>query len=1195
MKPRKAKARILIVEDETIVAFDLSSRLEALGFAVIGVASNGHAAIEMAGREKPDMVLMDIMLGGDMDGIEAAKKINEKDFIPIIYLTAYSDQRTLERAKLSEPFGYILKPFEEQELRSTIEMALYKYSIEKKLKESEERYRIVAEQTGQIIYDYDMTTGQISWAGAIHNVTGYTPEEYQTFGIKEWEEFIHPEDRERVFSELEKAINKLESFLGTYRYKHKDNHYFYVEDNGIFIKRNGDQNLRMLGTISNITERILAEEEHVLNEKRIESLLHLHNMNVEPISDFTNYALKQGIKLTKSKIGYIAFVSDNEKSMSMYTWSEEIVTNSNVKELPFIIELEKNGLLGETVRIKKPVVFNNYKKNVDPTKGYPEWHVDLERYLSIPVVDDSRVVIVAGVGNKETDYNDSDVKQLTLLMTEMYHIIKAKKSEAALKESEQKYKDLTEMLPITVFETNVVGIITYANNTALKLFGYSQEEYRKGVNVLALLHPDNREKASENMRKILSAENTSDSEYIALKRDGSLFHIIVNTIPIRKDGKIIGLRGAITDISDRKSAEKSLAASESRLRQIIDAIPQLVFAKDREGKYILVNKSFAELVNIPAKDILGKTAFEVFKHTSLADTFAAEDKETFRKEEAQILFTEIPDSNGIVRFFQVTKMPFFFANEELPSLLGVATDITESKVYEDALRKLTKAIEQSPVSIVITDIVGAIEYVNPKFTHTFGYTLSEVLGQNPRLLKSGNTPNAVYKELWDTILSGQEWRGELLNKKKDGDFIWESISISPIKNEERTITPFVAVREDITDKKEMEEELRRAVNKAEESSRLKSSLIGNMSHEFRTPLVGILGFTQFLSETVSDPEQLSMLERITKSAKRLTNTLNGILQYAQLEGNEIQADIQQLMIDKYIRYMYKQFIPAAEDKLLKLEVKILKENVNVLVDERLFSLVMTNLIDNAIKFTNKGSITITVELEEQFDESWGIVKVKDTGIGISDNDKSVIFKEFRQVSEGVSRKYEGTGLGLNISRRIMVLMGGRLSFTSTVNEGSEFTLKIPCVGFEPAEEVLPDDEVQEISELLERSSLLQECILLVEDNEINREVITVYLKNTCKVESARSGEAAIEMAKNKDYSAVLMDINLGGGMNGMEASEKIKQLPGYSKTPIVAVTGYTMAHERDSFLEKGFVAHLSKPFDQNELIELVNKILRQKY
>jgi CheY-like chemotaxis protein len=256
---------------------------------------------------------------------------------------------------------------------------------------------------------------------------------------------------------------------------------------------------------------------------------------------------------------------------------------------------------------------------------------------------------------------------------------------------------------------------------------------------------------------------------------------------------------------------------------------------------------------------------------------------------------------------------------------------------------------------------------------------------------------------------------------------------------------------------------------------------------------------------------------------------------------------------------------------------------------------MTNLIDNAIKFTNKGSITITVDLEEQFDESWGIVKVKDTGIGISDNDKSVIFKEFRQVSEGVSRKYEGTGLGLNISRRIMVLMGGRLSFTSTVNEGSEFTLKIPCVGFEPAEEVMPDDEVQEINELLERSSLLQECILLVEDNEINREVITVYLKNTCKVESARSGEAAIEMAKNKAYSAVLMDINLGGGMNGMEASEKIKQLPGYSKTPVVAVTGYTMAHERDSFLEKGFVAHLSKPFDQNELIELVNKILRQKY
>lgn len=1195
MKPAKAKARILIVEDETIVAFDLSSRLETLGFAVIGVASNGTTAIEMVEKEKPDMVLMDIMLGGDIDGIEAAKRMNEKDFIPVIYLTAYSDPGTLERAKLSEPFGYILKPFEEQELRSTIEMALYKYTIEKKLKESEERYRMVAEQTGQLVYEYNINIGEIVLSGAIFNITGYESPYDKKFNISIWEDKIHPDDKERVLAANQNSIDTLTPLNITYRLKRKDGSYIFVEEKGVITAKNGGNELRMLGTISDITEKKLIEEERLLNEQRIEALLHLHNMDVDPIADFTNYALKQGIKLTKSQIGYIAFVSDDEKSMTMYTWAGEIVTKPDVRELPYVINLEKSNLLADAVRTKKPVVENSYKKNVNTAKGYPGWHVDLQKYLSVPVVDDNHVVIIAGVGNKETDYNDSDVKQLTLLMTEMHHIIKAKKSEASLKESEQKYKDLTEMLPLTVFETNAEGIITYANKTALDLFGYSEEEYREGVAVLALIHPDDREKALENMKKILSAQRTSDSEYIAIKRNGSLFHIIVNAIPIREDGKIIGLRGAITDISDRKSAEKALVASESRLRQIIDAIPQLVFAKDREGRYLLVNKSFAELVNIPAKNILGKTAFEVFKHTSLADTFTSEDKETFRKEVPQILFTEIPDSNGVTRFFQVTKMPFFFANEELPSLLGVATDITESKVYEDALRKLTKAIEQSPVSIIITDINGAIEYVNPKFTQTFGYSLYEVLGQNPRLLKSGNTPNTVYKELWDTILSGNEWRGELLNKKKNGELIWESISISPIKNEEKIITHFVAVREDITDKKEMEEELRRAVNKAEESSRLKSSLIGNMSHEFRTPLVGILGFTQFLSETVSDPEQLSMLDRITKSAKRLTNTLNGILQYAQLEGNEIQADIQELMVDKYIKYIYRQFIPAAEEKELKLEAKILKENVNVLVDERLFSLVLQNLIDNAIKFTNRGSITITVDLEEQFDESWGIVKVKDTGIGISDEDKSLIFKEFRQVSEGVSRKYEGTGLGLNISRRIMVLMGGRLSFTSTINEGSEFTLKIPCVGFEPAEEILPDDEVQEISELLEKTSLLQECILLVEDNEINREVITVYLKNTCKVESAKNAETAIEMGKNKVYSAVLMDINLGGGMNGIEASQKIKQLPGYSKTPIVAVTGYTMAHERDSFLEKGFVAHLSKPFDQNELIELVNKILRQKY
>ncbi len=228
MQSDRVKARILIVEDESIVAFDLSSRLEAMGFKVIGIASNGVTAIEIAKKELPDMVLMDIMLGGEIDGIETAKKINESNFIPVIYLTAYSDPGTLERAKLSEPFGYILKPFEEQELRSTIEMALYKYTIEKKLKESEERYRIIAEQTGQLVYEYDIESGKIYWTGAIYDVTGYTFEEYKDKDITAWENSIHPDDREKTLSALDKAIKEKTAFNNVYRFRKKNGEYIFI-------------------------------------------------------------------------------------------------------------------------------------------------------------------------------------------------------------------------------------------------------------------------------------------------------------------------------------------------------------------------------------------------------------------------------------------------------------------------------------------------------------------------------------------------------------------------------------------------------------------------------------------------------------------------------------------------------------------------------------------------------------------------------------------------------------------------------------------------------------------------------------------------------------------------------------------------------------------------------------------------------
>lgn len=792
----------------------------------------------------------------------------------------------------------------------------------------------------------------------------------------------------------------------------------------------------------------------------------------------------------------------------------------------------------------------------------------------------------------ETCYNhimDEIGKRKTII--QFHDITERRKTERELLNSHKKYMQMVEELPQPIFETDLNGKIIYANKKTFETFGGGKSSDVLNYNIVDFIVPEMHEYAKQRINKLISNQESGSSEYLAVKKDGTIFNVFISSVPIKVDGKTVGLRGVINDITDAKKSEEALKLSKSRLRQIIDAVPHFIFAKDIDGKYILANKAFAEYNKIPIKSIIGNTDAHFVKSPSKIERFKEEDYKVISQNKPITYLEESIDPKGNKRFFQTVKIPFTFANSVKPSILCISTDVTTSKENEDTLRKLSRAIEQSPMMIVITDKNGTIEYVNSKFTEVTGYDFYDVICNTPRLLKSGLTPNSVYDELWSYISHGHEWHGEFLNKKKNGALFWESISISPVKNKNGEITNYVAFKEDISEKKKLEEELRIAIDKAEESSKLKSILIGNMSHEFRTPLVGILGFTQFLSESLQEPEQIEMLDRITKSAKRLTTTLNSILQYAQLETHELQADIEVLSLDKYIKYFHTPFAETARQKGLEFILDIREEGINILADERLIFTVMNNILDNAIKFTNKGKIEVVIDHVSEPGKCWGMLKISDTGIGISDEDKAVIFQEFRQVSEGISRRYEGTGLGLNISQKLMTLMNGEISFTSTLGIGTEFIIKIPCADCLKDIAVECEDEIEVLSDIFEKNNSEKQTILLVEDNEINKEVIVHYLKDLCNVDYAKNAESALELINSTYYSAILMDINLGGGMNGLEVAQIIREIEGYKDVPMIAVTGYTMSHEKQVFLQKGFIAHLSKPFNKNELVELLKKHL----
>jgi PAS domain S-box-containing protein len=392
------------------------------------------------------------------------------------------------------------------------------------------------------------------------------------------------------------------------------------------------------------------------------------------------------------------------------------------------------------------------------------------------------------------------------------------------------------------------------------------------------------------------------------------------------------------------------------------------------------------------------------------------------------------------------------------------------------------------------------------------------------------------------------------------------------------------IARDITLQKTYEQQLILAKEKAEESDHLKSSILANMSHELRTPLNGILGFSELLAEELKDPEMVAMANNINSSGKWLMSTFDSILTLSQLDAGKIKVTIRETDIAGVIRETINTFLPLAEEKDLYLK-DLVSTPAFVKTDEHLFRQLFQQILDNAIKFTTKGGVTVElVQTDKTFQ-----VKVTDTGLGIEPEDIGLIFEEFRQVSEGLSRKFQGSGLGLSISKKVIHLLKGEISIESEPGKGSCFTIRLPN---EPGfREMQTPSLTEPASSPAHADSNGLPKILIVEDNLLNRELTVFFLKQVCRMDHTTKGEKAIEMARASNYDAILMDINLGAGLSGLDATRQIRKIPGYERTPIIALTGYSLFDENERLLAGGCSHYITKPYDKSSLINILTEAL----
>ncbi len=711
------------------------------------------------------------------------------------------------------------------------------------------------------------------------------------------------------------------------------------------------------------------------------------------------------------------------------------------------------------------------------------------------------------------------------------------------------------------------------------------------------------------------------------------------------------LASIVMDVVARKNTEDALRASETRLRMAMSAARQGLYDLTIHTGEAKVSSEYPLMLGYDP-DTFSEN------YESWKDRLHPDDKDRTLKlfsdymqgtvEQYDTEFRQKTNSGNYIWVHSVGKIVQRDADGKPLRILGIHTDITERKSIQLELLKKDKMLAaimratdellsnkdyRSAISSGL-QLLGEAAGVDRAYlfensmgdngTPAFGTMILEWnSGKFPphiddpqfQLLPYAAMPDEfsqlqkgipfyasyhqIQSEILLTIFETNQIQSILVFPLFVGDVMWGIIGFDECKSpriwtptEVSLLNSFCNSVSKAIERADNERLLEIAKERAEQMSRLKSNFLANMSHEIRTPMIGILGYAELIKERMSDPVSAGQAAVILQSGHRLLETLNLILDLSRIESDKLEVNLSKVDVLRIIDEIRDLFAEAASKKELFLITEYNVSCLNMMLDERMFSEVLTNLVNNAIKYTRKGGITIRVNLNSV--KKHVVISVEDTGIGIAQADQEIIWDEFRQVSEGRSRAFEGTGLGLTITKRFVEKLNGTITLQSQLGLGSEFIVTLPLTT-ECKWKERNDTHQTEGNEDIMIESYKPETphkVLIIEDEETSADVMQLFLSEVAICTHCYDGKTGIETAKNGAFDAVLLDINLGSGNSGLTLLPALRAIPGYATVPVIAVTAYAMVGDREEFLRAGCDGYVSKPFSKNELLTALIKGLK---